>query len=97
MSSRPGDGLMGITIPTGGPDDLSRVPVLQRQLPRSLHPIPGRVRWGDLTLLPMSQMPAADQVDCDLPAGSENLILHAALKIGDEMLMGRTTPAATVG
>ncbi|MBA3743493.1 VOC family protein [Sporichthya sp.] len=52
---------------------------------------------GELVLLPMSEMPAADQAECNLPAGSEGLIMHAALKIGDELLMASDDPTGDGG
>ena len=52
---------------------------------------------GELVLLPMGEMPAADQAECNLPAGSEDLIMHAALKIGNELLMASDDPTGDGG
>lgn len=43
---------------------------------------------GELTLLPMSDMPP----DMEVPAEQKDLIMHAALMIGDNLLMGSDDP-----
>ena len=56
---------------------------------------------GDLTLMPMSAMPpdaqAEAQTSGNMPAGSGDLIIHAALKVGDELLMASDDPTGDGG
>ena len=44
---------------------------------------------GELVLLPMSDMPPSEQ---PVPEGQADLIMHAALKVGDQMLMASDDP-----
>jgi PhnB protein len=52
---------------------------------------------GELTLLPMSEVPASEPGADALPPGSEGMIMHAALKIGDDMLMASDDPTGDGG
>src|SRR5690349_5137740 len=55
---------------------------------------------GEVFLLPMSEAPAdaqAQMAENGMPAGSENLIMHAALKIGDALLMASDDPTGDGG
>jgi PhnB protein len=50
---------------------------------------------GELTLLKMSDLPADDRYEA--PAENADLIMHAALKFGDDLLMASDTGAPDYG
>ncbi|MGQ0630363.1 MAG: VOC family protein [Sporichthyaceae bacterium] len=55
---------------------------------------------GELELMTMGQVPAGDAAQAPegaMPAGSENLIMHAALKVGDGLLMASDDPSGDGG
>jgi PhnB protein len=71
----------------GGTHGVSPVPVLRWQLPRSVHPIQ-EIFGGELVLLTMKDMPSEEPV----PADQADLIMHAALKFDDNLLMASDDP-----
>lgn len=55
---------------------------------------------GELELMPMSEVPAdaaAQAPEGAMPQGSANLIMHAALKVGDTLLMASDDPTGDGG